>query len=67
VHKGVSHVLKPMKESVIKAKVFATVKRTKPAETIPKLSATLFQGEEKDVAIAGVDLKANCNNKVAEK
>jgi hypothetical protein len=29
-------VLKPMKESVIKAEVFVTVKRRKPVETIPK-------------------------------
>jgi hypothetical protein len=67
VHKGVSHVLKPMKESVIKAEVFATVKRRKPNETIPKSRMTLFQGEENDVTIVGGDLKANCNNKVAEK
>jgi hypothetical protein len=64
VHKGVSHVLKPMKESVIKAEVFATVKRGKPAKTIPKLRTTLFQGEENDVAIVGSDFKANCNKKV---
>jgi hypothetical protein len=37
MHKGVSHVLKPMKESVIKAMVFARVRRRKPAETIPKV------------------------------
>jgi hypothetical protein len=67
VHKGVSHMLKPMKESVIKAEVFATVKRRKPAETIPKLRMTLFQGEGNDVTIIGRDLKANCNNKVAKK
>jgi hypothetical protein len=66
VHKGVSHVLKPMKESVIKAKVFATVKRRKHAKTIPMSRMTFFQGEEDDVAIVGGDLKANCNNKVAE-
>jgi hypothetical protein len=66
VHKGVSHVLKPMKESVIKAEVFATVKRRKPAKTIPKLRTTLFQGEENDVAIVGSDFKANCNKKVAK-
>jgi hypothetical protein len=59
-------VLKPMKESVIKAEVFGTVKRRKPAKTIPKSRMTLFQGEENDVAIVGDDLKANCNNKVAE-
>jgi hypothetical protein len=62
VHKGVS----PMKEFVIKAEVFATVKRRKPAETIPKSRMTLLQGEENDVAIIRGDLKANCNNKVAE-
>jgi hypothetical protein len=67
VHKGVSHVLKPMEESVIKAVVFATVRRWKPVETIPKSRMTLFQGEENDVAIIGDDLKANYNNKVAEK
>jgi hypothetical protein len=67
VHKGVSHVLKPMKESVIMVEVFATVKRRKPAETIPKSRTTLFKGEENDVAIVGGDLKANCNNNVAEK
>jgi hypothetical protein len=66
VHKDVFHVSKPMKESVIKAEVFATVKRRKPAETIPKSRTTLFQGEENDVAIVGGDLKANCNNNVAE-
>jgi hypothetical protein len=66
VHKGVSHVLKPMKESVIKVEVFATIKRRTPTETIPKLRRTLFQGEENDVAIVGDDLNANCNNKVAE-
>jgi hypothetical protein len=67
VHKGVSHVLKPMKKSVIKAEVFATVKKRKPNETIPKSRMTLFQGEENDVTIVGGDLKASCNNKVAEK
>jgi hypothetical protein len=67
VHKSVSHVLKPMKESVIKAEVFATVKMRKHAETIPKSRKTLFQGEENDVAIVGGDLKANCNNNVTEK
>jgi hypothetical protein len=67
VHKGVSHVLKPMKEYVIKAEVFATVKRRKPTETISKSRMTLFQGEENEVAIIGGDLKANCNNKIAEK
>jgi hypothetical protein len=46
--------------------VFATVKRRKPAETIPMSRMTLFQGEENDAAIVGGDLKANCNNKVAE-
>jgi hypothetical protein len=66
MHKGVSHVLKPMKESVTKVKVFATVKRRKPAKSIPKLRTTLFQGEENDVAIVGDDLKAKCNNKVVE-
>jgi hypothetical protein len=66
VHKGVSHVLKPMKESVIKAGVFATVKRRIPAKTIPKSRMTFFQGEENDVAIVGGDWKANCNNKVAK-
>jgi hypothetical protein len=59
-------VLKPMKESVTKVKVFATVKRRKPAKSIPKLRTTLFQGEENDVAIVGDDLKAKCNNKVVE-
>jgi hypothetical protein len=54
VHKGVSHVLKPMKESIIKAQMFATVKRWKPVETIPKSRTTLFQGEENDVATVGV-------------
>jgi hypothetical protein len=67
VHKGVSHVLKPMKESVIKAKVFATFKRREPTESILKLRTTLFQGEDNDVAIVVGDLKANCNNNVAEK
>jgi hypothetical protein len=66
VHKDVSHVLKPMKESVIKAEVFAKVKRRKPAKTIPKSRMILFQGDENDVAIVGSDLKASCNNKVAE-
>jgi hypothetical protein len=46
--------------------MFATVKRWKPAETIPKSRTTLFQGEENDVATVGDDLKVNCNNKVAE-
>jgi hypothetical protein len=64
VHKGVSHVLMPMKESVIKAEVFATVTRRKPTETIPKSRTSLFQGEENDVAIVGGDLEDNCNNKV---
>jgi hypothetical protein len=66
VHRGVSHVLKPIKESIIKAKVFVTVKSRKPAKTIPMSRMTLFQGEENDVAIVGDDLKANCNSKVAE-
>jgi hypothetical protein len=66
VHKGVSHVLKPMKEYVIKAKVFAIVKRRKPAETILKSRMTLFRWEENDVAIVGGNLKANCNHNVAE-
>jgi hypothetical protein len=35
-----------MKESAIKATVFARVRRRKPAETIPKSRATLIQGEE---------------------
>jgi hypothetical protein len=59
-------VLKPIKESIIKAKVFVTVKSRKPAKTIPMSRMTLFQGEENDVAIVGDDLKANCNSKVAE-
>jgi hypothetical protein len=46
MHKGVSHVLKPMKESVIKAMVFARVRRRKPAETIPTSRVTSFQGEQ---------------------
>jgi hypothetical protein len=46
--------------------MFATVKRWKPAETIPKSRTTLFQGEENDVATVGGDLKVNCKNKVAE-
>jgi hypothetical protein len=62
VHKGVSHVLKPMKELVLKAEVFTTVKRRKPAESISKSRMTLFQGEENDAAIVGIDLMANCNN-----
>jgi hypothetical protein len=56
-----------MKESVLKAEVFSTVKRRKPTEAIPKSRMTLFQGEDKEVAIVGGDLKANCNNKVAKK
>jgi hypothetical protein len=60
-------VLKPMEEPSIKAVVLAIVKRRNPSETNPKSRATLFQGEENDVAIVGGDLKANCNNKVAEK
>jgi hypothetical protein len=66
VHKGVSHVLKPLKESVTKVEVFATVKRRIPVETIPKSRMTWFQGEENDVAIIGGDLKANCNIRVAK-
>jgi hypothetical protein len=66
VHKGVSHVLKPMKESVINVVVFTRLKRRKPVEINPKSRATLFQGEGNDVAIIGADLKANCDNKVAE-
>jgi hypothetical protein len=66
MHNGASHVLKPMKESIIKVVVFARVKRRKPTETIPQSRATSFQGEENDVSIVGADLKANCNNKVAE-
>jgi hypothetical protein len=54
VHKGVPDVLKRMKESIIKAKVLATVKRRKPSETKPKSRTTLFQGEESDVATIGV-------------
>jgi hypothetical protein len=42
------------------------VKRRNSTVTIPKSRTTLFQGEENDVAIVGGDLKANCNNKVAE-
>jgi predicted transcriptional regulator YdeE len=67
VPKCVSHVLNQMKESVIKAEVYAIFQRRKPAKTIPKLRMTLFQWKENDVAIVEGDLKANYNNNVAEK
>jgi hypothetical protein len=51
VHKGVHHVLKPMKENYIKAKVFVHIKKKKDAiGNTSKSRATLLQGEGNDAA-----------------
>jgi len=53
VHKGGSHVLKPMKESAIKTEVFASIKTKCRADTIkPKPRTALIQGEENDVVVS---------------
>jgi hypothetical protein len=51
VHKGVHHVLNPMKGNDIKAEVFAHIKKKKDAiGNTSKLRATLLQGEGNDAA-----------------
>uniref|UniRef100_A0A0D9XYF2 Retrotransposon gag domain-containing protein n=1 Tax=Leersia perrieri TaxID=77586 RepID=A0A0D9XYF2_9ORYZ len=60
VHKGIEHVLKPMKENDIKAGVFPTVKRKREvSKTTPKPRMALLQGEENDVTRITPNLKAN--------
>ena len=52
IHKGVHHILKPMKESDIKAHVFAGATRKKSGvHTTTKSRTTLFQEEENNVSI----------------
>jgi hypothetical protein len=52
VHKDVSHVLKLMKNTYIKAKIFpALVKKKKPPKNSPKPRMALLQEGENDVAI----------------
>jgi hypothetical protein len=66
VHKGASHVLKPIKEFVIKAEMFSTVKRRKAAETIPKSGTTLHQGGENDTKKEDMNITSSipCNSKI---
>jgi hypothetical protein len=66
VHKCVSHVLKPMRQSVIKAEMFSTIKRRKAAETIPKLGMTLHQGGENDTNKEDMNIASSipCNSKI---
>ena len=53
IHKGVHHILKPMKESDIKAHVFAGATRKKSGvHTTSKPRTALFQGEGNDVALS---------------
>ena len=53
VHKGVNHVFKPIPESAIKAKVFATSKvKKKVAEVTPKPRTALLQEGENDVTVS---------------
>jgi hypothetical protein len=55
VHKGVTHVLKPMPENAIKAEVLATVKVTKTAAaSTPKPRTALLQEGENGVAISKI-------------
>ena len=47
MHKGVHHILKPMKESAIKAEVFASVRKKKnAAASTPKPRTALIQERE---------------------
>jgi len=54
MHKGIQHVLKPVSDSAIKAKVFATVKKKKKvaAEIAPKLRTALLREGENNVALS---------------
>ena len=53
IHKGVHHILKPMKKSDIKAHVFAGATRKKSgAHTTSKSRTSLIQGEGNDVALS---------------
>jgi hypothetical protein len=57
VHKGVTHVLKPMPEAAIKAEVFATSKvKKKVLEITPKPRTALFQEGENGVNIPTVNI-----------
>jgi hypothetical protein len=54
VHKGMSHVLKPMMETAIKVDIFPAVRKKKkdpPMDTLKPRTA-LLQGEENDVTIS---------------
>ena len=54
MHKGIQHVLKPVSDSAIKAKVFATVKKKKKvaAEIAPKPRTALLREGENNVALS---------------
>jgi hypothetical protein len=53
LHKGIHHVFKPMLESVIKFKVFVSVKKKYHTATSKlKSRMALLQGEENDVTIS---------------
>jgi hypothetical protein len=66
VHNGVSHVLKPMKESVIKVEVFSTVRKRNAAKTIPKSGTTLRQGGGKDMKKEDMNIASSipCKSKI---
>jgi hypothetical protein len=53
MHKGMSHVLKPMMETTIKVDIFPTMRKEMkdPPMDTPKLRTALLQREENDVTI----------------
>jgi hypothetical protein len=65
VHKGVHHVLKPMKENDIKAEKFAHIKNKKDAiGNTSKPRVTLLQGEGNDAASTDMSSAPDAINKV---
>ena len=64
IHKGVHHILKPMKKSDIKAHVFAGATRKKSGVyTTSKSRTTLIQGEGNDVALSSEIIACESSSK----
>ena len=65
MHKGIQHVLKPVSDSAIKAKVFATVKKKKKvaAEIAPKPRTALLREGENNVALSSEIIACESSSK----
>ena len=64
MHKGVHHILKPMKKSDIKAHVFSSATRKKSGVyTTSKSRTTLIQGEGNDVALSSEIIACESSSK----